>query len=44
MVFNFLWTKLIGRRLNYHLQLFGNFLQAIISNLFLEKNHSFVSI
>lgn len=37
MALNFLWTKLIGGRLNYHLQLFGSSLQAIIFNLFLEK-------
>lgn len=44
MVLNFLWSKLTGARLNCHLQLFGSFLQAIISKLFLEKTSSFVSI
>lgn len=44
MALRFLWTKLIVGRLNYHLQLFGSSLQAIIFNLFLEKNHSLVSI
>lgn len=46
MALNFLWAKLIGGRLNYHIQLFNSSLQqlSIILNLFLEKNHSFVSI
>lgn len=43
MGLNFLWMELTGGGLSFHLQLFGSFLQAIISNLFLEKNHSFVS-